>query len=60
MRKRSSQEASNHKKIYDKLEQAQDYFSDNYANWPNNDQRAEGHSHAPDPAALDEPDPSRP
>ena len=27
-------EAKNHKKIYDKLEQAQTYFSDNYANWP--------------------------
>ena len=27
-------EARNHKKLYDKLEQAQDYFADNYANWP--------------------------
>lgn len=27
-------EATNHKKIYDKLEQAQDYFSTTYKNWP--------------------------
>ena len=27
-------EAKNHKKLYDKMVQAQQYFSDNYANWP--------------------------
>jgi hypothetical protein len=27
-------EARNHKKIYDKLEQAQDYFATQYTNWP--------------------------
>ena len=27
-------EARNHKKLYDKLEQAQDYFATQYANWP--------------------------
>jgi len=27
-------EAQNHKKLYDKMEQAQDYFANTYANWP--------------------------
>ena len=28
------QEAKNHAVLYEKLEQAQQYFSDNYKNWP--------------------------
>ena len=28
------QQAKNHKKLYDKLEQAQEYFAGTYANWP--------------------------
>ena len=33
MRKRSFALATNHAKLMDKLEQAQDYFRDNYNNW---------------------------
>lgn len=28
-------EAKNHKKLYDKLTQMQQYFGDSYTNWPN-------------------------
>ena len=28
-------QAQNHKVLYDKMTQAQGYFADNYANWPN-------------------------